>query len=161
GVAFRWLADRRSRIVDENIETAEPFGGLIDHRPAGVFIGYIERNEHALAPELRHGRCGFSGVARRHSDTGSGSGEPSRHAEPDPAIASGDDGDTSRQIEHGHQTSPTRARRSAPHDGAPQGALEAASARRAGSTRRAIGAALAGEASLGAARARLDRRLYA
>ena len=71
-------------------------GRLVDHRPARGLVGDIQRDEGALAAEFGQRRLGLLGVARRDHDAGARRGEPARHAEPDPAIAAGDDGDTSR-----------------------------------------------------------------
>ncbi len=47
-------------------------------------------------------RLGLHRVARRDHDLGPGGGEPTRHAEPDAAIAAGDDCDAPGKVEQGH-----------------------------------------------------------
>ena len=95
GIGLGRFADRGPGVVDQDVEPAEPLFRVLDYRPAGALVGHIQRNESALRPEFGHRRGGLLGVARGHYDAGPGSGEPARHAEPDPAIAAGNDGDAS------------------------------------------------------------------
>ena len=73
-------------------------------------VGNVERNERALAAERGHCGLGFFGVARRHHDIGTRRREPARHAEPDPAIATGDDRHTPGEVEERHWKSPRISR---------------------------------------------------
>jgi hypothetical protein len=99
GVALRRLADRSSGIVDEDVEPAEPSGSLVDHRPAGGLVGDVESDESAFAAERFYCRLGFLRITRRHYNAGAGRRQSARHAEPDPAIATGDDSDTPVEVE--------------------------------------------------------------
>ena len=58
----------------------------------------------ALPPALRSFErgLGFRGVAAREHDRRAGGGKPFRHAEPDAAIAAGDDCDAAGEIEQVH-----------------------------------------------------------
>jgi len=106
GIAFRRLADRCPGIIDQDVEPAKARDRRFDHRPARALIGNIERGESTPGAECgEFGRRRFAllGVARRQHDCCTRCGKPLRHAETDPAIATGDDGDTSGKIEQCHR----------------------------------------------------------
>ena len=92
-IGFRRLSDRRPGIVDEDVEPAEPVGRAINQRPTGRLVGNVERNERGSACEFGHCHLGFPGIPRGDDNPGPGRDEPFRHAEPDPAIATGHDRD--------------------------------------------------------------------
>jgi len=90
------LADVNAGIIDENIEAAMPRRSFIDQRTAGGFARHIDLGEFGFAAGLGdapHSYFALLGIAPGE-DHGSTSGcEAFRQAEPDAAIAAGDDCD--------------------------------------------------------------------
>src|SRR5262249_59799286 len=108
-------------MVEENIEAAMTRRGLVDQRTAGGFAGHVDRGEFGLPAGPRdtlHGRFALFGIAPGEHHDSAGRRETLRHAEPDAAIAAGDDRDAACKIEQVHWipllrwTEPSAAHRS-------------------------------------------------
>ena len=109
GVVLRRLADRHAGVVDQDVEAAEALDGTPHHLAARFRIGDVERNEGARRSrglQPRHRRLGFLAVAGRDDDGGARFRQALGHAEPDAAIAAGDDCDAPGKIERLHDNSP-------------------------------------------------------
>ena len=105
----RRLADVRAGIVDQNVQPPMLGRRLVDHRAAGFFARHIHVGELGLAArvlDLLHRRRALGGVAARKHHGRAGRRHALRHAEPDAAIAAGDDRDAAGQIEQVHWTPP-------------------------------------------------------
>jgi hypothetical protein len=100
---FRPLADVDAGVVDEYVDSAECFDDAIDHIGNRVRVRDIGLKSPRLDIELlKRLRClrRFFLVAPHHGDIRAGARKPPRHAEADSAVATGDEGNLSRQIEH-------------------------------------------------------------
>ncbi|MBB5051216.1 hypothetical protein HNQ36_001170 [Afipia massiliensis] len=96
------MADARSRIVDENVETTQLLQRGFDHVCDGYFVSHIDRDRQRLCAEhfdVTNSVFGFRLVAPGNDDACACTGKTAGHAEADAAIAAGDDGDLAGQIE--------------------------------------------------------------
>ena len=114
-------------IVDENVDAAELFGDAFDHGSDISLVGDVggDRDRPDAARLELGGRGGrFRFIAADHRDVGAGFRQPPRHAEPDAAIAAGDDSHLAAEIEQfgWHWCHPVQARRSNKFDVVPANA---------------------------------------
>jgi hypothetical protein len=68
---------------------------VVDQRTAGGLARHVDRGKFGFAVTLRdalHRGFALAGIAPGQHDDGTGRGETLRHAEPDTAVAAGDDG---------------------------------------------------------------------
>ena len=99
----RGLADVDAGIVDEDVDPAELAADALDHARDRGLVGDVggDRDRLDAAPrELGDRRVRFLLVAPDDRDAGAGVRQPARHAEPDAAIAAGDDRDLAFEIEY-------------------------------------------------------------
>ena len=78
----------------------------LDHAADGVLVGDVGRNRdraHAARGEFGDRGLRLVLIAADHRDVGAGVRKAARHAEPDAAIAAGDDGDLALQIKRFHR----------------------------------------------------------
>ena len=111
-VLLRLLADVGAGVVDQDVEPAELLDALLHQRLAGVRAGDVDRDRERLgaeALELADRGLALVLVAAGDHHGRAGRREAARHAEPDAAIAAGDDRDPARQIEQFHPVAPSLA----------------------------------------------------
>ena len=91
----RRLADVDAGIVDEDVDPAERAFDAVDHRGDGFFVGDIGGHRMALPPAFSSSATAAADLASLRPTTAiaaPASAKSPRHAEPDAAIAAGDDG---------------------------------------------------------------------
>ena len=98
----RRLADVDAGVVDEDVDAAEFAVDALDHGGDGGLVGDIGGHGDRLGAALfelgdRGERFGL--VASDDRDRGAGFRQSAGHAEPDAAIAAGDDGHLAAEIE--------------------------------------------------------------
>ena len=106
---IRGLPDVDAGIVHQNVEATMPLGDAVDQRPAGLLVCHIHIGECSFAtraPDLLHGGRALGGVAPCEHDGRAGRRHSLSHAEPDAAIAAGDDRDAAGKIEQAHPRFP-------------------------------------------------------
>ena len=99
---LRRLADVDPRVVDQNVQPAAPCDRFTDHRVDRFLVGHVHADGEGIGAErleLANRRTRLLRVARRDDDACPGLGETAGHAQSDPAIAAGDDGDPAAQVE--------------------------------------------------------------
>ena len=99
---MRRLADVDAGVVDEDVDAAEIAGDALGHGGDGGLVGDVGGDGDRLGAASR--QLGDRGVRLRlvaadDRDRGAGFGQSAGHAEPDAAIAAGDDGDLAAEIE--------------------------------------------------------------
>ena len=98
----RRLADIDAGIVDEDVDPAELAGDAAGHGGDRFLVGDVGRDRDrrgAALLELRDRFRRLGLVAAHHRDRRAGLRKPLGHAEPDAAIAAGDDGYLAGEIE--------------------------------------------------------------
>jgi hypothetical protein len=100
----RRLADVDAGVVDQNIDAAEfGFRALHHGRDRGL-VGDVGDDRDCLGAallEFGDRRVRFRRVASDDRDHSTGFRQPARHAEPNAAIAAGNDGDAAGEVEGG------------------------------------------------------------
>ena len=105
----RRLADIDAGIVDQNVEPAVLLRDAVDQRAAGFLVRHVDFANSALPPASLicfTARRALGGVAPGEHHDRARRRQPLGHAEPDAAIAAGDDRDAAGEIEQAHVLPP-------------------------------------------------------
>ena len=104
--------DRVARVVDDDVELAEPLDGAVHERVDRVDVAHVRRDADGLAAELLEMRLGLDAgvfLAAGDRDLGAGGDQALGHGAADAARATGDDGHPAGEVEQRAKPVPVQA----------------------------------------------------